>query len=44
MITVRGLCEASIFDRNYFYNIDENGNAMYFGELSSFLTFDQVLW
>ncbi len=44
MITVRGLCEASIFDTNYFYNIDENGDTIYYGELSSFLIFDQVTY
>ena len=42
MISVRGLCEASMFDRSYFYNIGENGQAMYFGELSSIVIYDAV--
>ena len=42
-VTVRGLCEASMFDRMYFYNIGENGQVMYFGELSSIVIHDPVV-
>ncbi len=42
MISVRGLCEASMFDTSYFYNIGENGQTMYFGELSSIVIYDAV--
>ncbi|XP_023320474.1 uncharacterized protein LOC111695386 [Eurytemora carolleeae] len=38
---VRGLCQASIFDREYFYNIDLDGSILYMGTSSSIIIFDK---
>ena len=38
--TVRGLCHETIFDTEYYYNIDESGDIMFLGKEESMIKFD----
>ena len=38
---VRGLCSASLFDRDYTYVINENGKPMFLGYRSSVIFYDE---
>ena len=38
--TVRGLCHETIFDTEYYYNIDESGDIMFWGKEESITKFD----
>ena len=43
-MTVRGLCPLSIFDRVYYYTINEQGIAMYSGKRTSVIFYDTELF
>ena len=40
-IHIRGLYESSLFDRNYIYTTQDNGEVMYLGEQTSLIMFDK---
>ena len=41
-IFVRGLCEQSLFNTVYMYNIDREGDILYLGEKSSSIAYDMT--
>ena len=41
-INVRGLCELAIYDRTYHFNIGEDGNILFLGEVYSIIVHDKV--
>ena len=41
-VYVRGLCSVSLFDTVYYLNIGDDGDILYFGELSSIVFYDKV--
>ena len=45
-IFIRGLCDKSLFNRHYMYNIDTEGMILYLGEKSSSIAYDanENLW
>ena len=40
---MRGLCEETYYDTEYFLNIGEDGNIMYLGYLNSVVLYNQVM-
>ena len=41
-IFVRGLCEQSIFNTVYMYNIDDSGELIYMGETTSTIVYERL--